>query len=151
VSARFFAFRPRGLRRALFGASALSVVLSAWALAAGHRGLEPFGTVRAVVLGALAVGFGWGWVALRPRDGFGVHLDEAGIEVARPWGARTLRIPWSRVVATRTERRPWKRLIIDIRPVGQVFIAEPLVGSGDAFRDLTRALEERRPRPPGDA
>jgi hypothetical protein len=151
VSARFFAFRPRGLRRALVGASALAVVLSAWALAAGHRGLEPYGAVRAAVLGALAVGFGVGWVALRPRDGFGVRLDVAGIEVARPWGARTVRIPWSRVGATRTERRPWRRLVIEVRPEGRLFIAEPLVGSREAFRDLTRALEERSSQPPGDA
>jgi hypothetical protein len=151
VSARFFAFRPRGLRRALFAAAVLAVVLSAWALARGLRGVEHFGTLRALVLAALAVGFGVGWVRLRPRPDFGIRLDIAGIDVSRPWGTHSLHIPWTHVGETRTEKRPWKRLVVEVRPEGQLLIAELLVGSKSTFADLVRALEERAPRAPGDA
>jgi hypothetical protein len=151
VSSRFFAFRPRGLRRALFVAAAVAVVLSAWALARGLRGVERLGTVRAVVLAVLAVGFGVGWVRLRPRPDFGIRLDIAGIDVSRPWGTRSLHIPWTHLGVTRTESRPWKRLVLEVRPEGQVLIAELLVGSRAVFEDLVRALDERAPRPPGDA
>jgi hypothetical protein len=151
VNVRFFAFRPRGLRRALFVAAVLAVVLSAWALASGLRGAERLGTVRAVLLGALAVGFGVGWVRLRPRPDFGIRLDTAGIEVSRPWGTRSLHIPWTHLGATRTETRPWRRLVLEVRPEGQLLIAELLVGSRAVFQDLVRALDEHAPRPPGDA
>jgi hypothetical protein len=151
VSVRFFAFRPRGLRRALFVAAALAVVLSARALSAGLRGREQLGTVRAAVLGVLAVGFGVGWVRLRPRADFGVRLDVAGLDVSRPWSASSLHVPWTRIAATRTERRPWRSVVIELRPHGQVFISEPLVGSRETFTDLLRALQDRSPRPPGDA
>jgi hypothetical protein len=104
-----------------------------------------------LVLGALAVGFGVGWVRLRPRPDFGIRLDAAGIEVSRPWGTRSLHIPWTHVGATRTERRPWKHLVLEVRPEGQLLIAELLVGSRAVFQDLVRALDERAPRPPGDA
>jgi hypothetical protein len=151
VSVRFFAFRPRGLRRALFAASALAVVLSAWALAGGVKGAERLGTVRALLLGALAVGFGVGWVRLRPRPDFGIRLDAAGLEVSRPWGRRSLHIPWTHVGATRTETRPWTRLVLEVRPEGQLLIAQLLVGSRAQFLDLVRALDERASRPPTDA
>jgi hypothetical protein len=150
VSVRFFAFRPRGLRRALLAAASLAVVLSAWALARGLRGVEPLGTVRALVLAVLAVGFGTGWVRLRPRADFGIRLDIAGIDVSRPWGRRSLHIPWTHVGATRTERWPWTRLVLEVRPDAQLLIAELLVGK-EAFQDLVRALDERAARPPGDA
>jgi hypothetical protein len=151
VSVRFFAFRPRGLRRALVAAAALAVVLSAWALASGVRGAERLGTLRALLLAVLAVGFGVGWVRLRPRPDFGIRLDTAGIDVSRPWGTRSLHIPWTHLGATRTERRPWMRLVLELRPDGQVLIAERLLGSREAFLDLARALEERAVRPPTDA
>jgi hypothetical protein len=151
VSVRFFAFRPRGLRRALLAAATLSVVLSAWALASGLRGAEPLGIVRAGVLAALAVGFALGWVLLRPRPDFGIRMDLAGIDVSRPGRAPPLHIPWTAVAAARTERRLWTRLVLDIRPQGRLLIARPLLGSKQAFQDLVRALDERTPRPPGDA
>jgi hypothetical protein len=151
VSARFFAFRPRGLRRALVAAASLAVVLSAWALASGLRGAERLGILRALVLGVLAVGFGVGWVRLRPRADFGIRLDTAGLDVSRPWGPRSLHIPWTHLGVTRIQRRPWKRLVLELRPDGQLLIAELLIGSPEAFQDLVRALEERAPRPPGDA
>jgi hypothetical protein len=151
VSVRFFAFRPRGLRRALFAAAALAVVLSAWALASGLKGAEPLGTVRALLLAALAVGFGIGWVRLRPRADFGIHLDAAGIVVARPWARRSVHIPWTHVGAVRTEKLPWPRLVLEVRPEGQLLIAEALVGSREAFLDLVKALDDKAPRPPGDA
>ena len=151
MSIRFFAFRPRGLRRALLAAAVLSVVLSAWALASGLRGAEPLGTVRAALLGALAVGFGAGWVLLRPRPDFGIRMDTAGIDVSRPWGAPPLHIPWTQLGATRTERRLWTRLVLEVRPQGRLLIARPLVGSREAFADLVRALDERPTRPPADA
>ena len=151
MSVRFFAYRPRGLRRALLGAAVLSVMLSAWALSASHRGAERLGTVRAAVLGALAVAFGVGWVRLRPRADFGVRLDVAGIVISRVWGTRPAYVPWTRVAGTRTEHRAWNRLVIDLRPEGQVFIAEPLLGSREAFADLLRGLQERSSKSPGDA
>ncbi len=151
MSVRFFAFRPRGLRRALVAAAVLAVVLSAWALASGLRGTERFGTLRAVFLAALAIGFAVGWVLLRPRPDFGIRLDTAGIVVSRPWGAPPLHIPWTHVGATRTERRLWTRLVLEVRPEGKLLIARPLVGSRQAFADLVRALEERSPKAPGDA
>jgi len=151
VSVRFFAFRPRGLRRALLAAAVLAVVLSAWALSASRRGAERLGTVRAVVLGVLAAAFGVGWVRLRPRADFGVRLDVAGIDVSRVWGSRPLHVPWTRVASTRTERRAWNRLVIELRPEGQLFIAEPLLGSRMAFGDLLRALQDRSSKSPGDA
>jgi hypothetical protein len=152
VSVRFFAFRPRGLRRALLAAAALAVVLSAWALSAGHRGLERFGSVRAAVLAVLAIGFGVGWVRLRPRADFGIRLEPSGIEVSRPWGASSLHVPWTQVTAARMERRRlWRSVVIELRPHGQLLIAEPLIGSREAFSDLLRALQDRSPRPPGDA
>jgi hypothetical protein len=151
VSVRFFAFRPRGLRRALFAAAALAVVLSAWALASGLKGAERLGTLRAVLLAALAVGFGVGWVRLRPRADFGIRLDTAGIAVSRPWGRRSLHIPWTHVGATRTEKFPWPRLVLEVRPEGQLLIAEALVGSKAAFLDLVKALDDKAPKAPGDA
>ena len=151
MSVRFFAFRPRGLRRALFAAAALAVVLSAWALASGLKGAEPLGTVRALLLAALAVGFGIGWVRLRPRADFGIRLDAAGIVVSRPWGRRSVHIPWTHVGSTRTETLPWRRLVLEVRPEGQLLIAEALVGSREAFLDLVKALDDKAPRPPGDA
>jgi hypothetical protein len=151
VSVRFFAFRPRGLRRALFAAAALAVVLSAWALASGLKGAERFGTLRALLLAALAVGFGIGWVRLRPRADFGIRLDAAGIVVSRPWGRRSLHIPWTHLGATHTEKLPWPRLVLEVRPEGQLLIAEALVGSREAFLDLVKALDDQAPKPPGDA
>jgi hypothetical protein len=151
VSVRFFAFRPRGLRRALVAAAGVAVVLSAWALAQGVRGAERFGTLRALLLAALAVGFVIGWVLLRPRPDFGIRLDTAGIDVSRAWGAPPLHIPWTHVGAAHTERRLWTRLVLEVRPEGKLLIARPLVGSRAAFADLVRALDERTPRPPGDA
>jgi hypothetical protein len=151
VSVRFFAFRPRGLRRALLAAASLAVVLSAWALARGLRGVEPLGTLRAAVLAILSVGFGVGWARLRPREDFGIRLDLAGIDVSRPWGRRSLHIPWTHVGATRTERWPWTRLVLEVRPDAQLLIAQLLVGSKEAFLDLVRALDERAGTPPGDA
>lgn len=132
-------------------AAALAVVLSAWALASGVRGREPLGTLRALVLAVLAVGFGVGWVRLRPRPDFGIHLDTAGIDVSRPWGRHSLHIPWTHLGATRTERRPWTRLVLELRPEGQVLIAERLLGSKEAFLDLVKALDERAVKPPTDA
>jgi hypothetical protein len=151
VSVRFFSFRPRGLRRALFAAAAVAVVLSAWALASGLKGAERFGAPRAVLLAALAVGFGIGWVRLRPREDFGIRLDIAGIVVSRPWSRRSLHIPWTHVSAIRTERLPWSRLVVELRPEGQLLIAQALVGSEAVFLDLFRALSEQSPRPPGGA
>jgi hypothetical protein len=151
VSVRFFAFRPRGLRRALFAAAALAVVLSAWALAGGLKGAERFGTLRSLVLAGLAVGFGIGWLRLRPRPDFGLRLDAAGLVVSRPWARRSVQIPWTHVGVVRVERLPWKRLVLEVRPEGQLLIAEALVGSPEAFQDLVRALGEQAPKPPGDA
>ena len=129
----------------------MAVVLSAWALARGLRGAEPLELVRAALLAALAVGFGTGWVRLRPRADFGILLDTAGIVVSRPWGRRSLYVPWTHVGATHTERRPWSRLVLEVRPEGQLLIAEALVGSKETFLDLVRALDEQAPRPRGDA
>lgn len=151
MSVRFFAFRPHGLRRALVAAAALAVVLSAWALAASVRGAERLGALRALLLAGLAVGFGVGWVLLRPRPDFGIRLSAAGIDVARAWGAPPLHIPWTQLGVTRTERRPWMRLVLEMRPEGKLFIARALMGSREAFADLARALEERTARPAGDA
>ena len=151
MSVRFFAFRPRGLRRALVAAAGVAVVLSAGALAQGVRGGERFGTLRALLLAALAVGFVIGWVLLRPRPDFGIRLDTAGIDVSRAWGAPPLHIPWTHLAAARTEHRLWTRLVLEVRPEGKLLIARPLVGSRAAFADLVRALDERAPRPPGDA
>jgi hypothetical protein len=151
VSVRFFAFRPSGLRRALFAAASLAVVLSAWALAAGLKGAERLGTVRALVLGALAIGFGIGWVRLRSRPEFGIRLDAAGLVVSRPWARRSIHIPWTHVGVVRIERLPWRRLVLELRPEGQLLIAEALVGSAEAFKDLVKALGEQAPKPPGDA
>jgi hypothetical protein len=151
VSVRFFAFRPRGLRRALFAAAALAVVLSAWALASGLKGAERFGTLRAVLLAGLSVGFGIGWVRLRPRADFGIRLDAAGLDVSRPWSRRSVHIPWTHVGAVRTEKLPWTRLVLEVRPEGQLLIAKALVGSREAFLDLVKALDDKAPRPPGDA
>jgi len=127
------------------------VVLAAWAFSAGQRGEERFGRSRALMLGLLAVGFGVGWVRLRPRPDFGVRLDVAGIVVSRVWSSRSLHVPWTRVAGARTDRRPWMRLVIDLRPEGQLFIAEPLLGSRAAFEDLVQALRERSSAAPGDA
>jgi hypothetical protein len=151
VSVRFFAFRPRGLRRALFAAASLAVVLSAWALASGVKGAERLGTVRALVLAALAVGFGVGWARLRPREDFGIRLDAAGLVVSRPWGRRSLQIPWTHVGAVRTERRPWMRLVLEVRPDSQLLIAQALVGSRAVFLDLVKALDAKAPGASGDA
>ncbi len=151
MSVRFFAFRPRGLRRALVAAATVAVVLSAWALASGVRGAERFGALRALLLAALAVGFVIGWVLLRPRPDFGIRLDPAGIDVSRAWGATPLHIPWTHVGDTRTEHRLWTRLVLEVRPEGKLLIARQLVGSHEAFAELVRALDERPPRPPGDA
>ena len=151
MSVRFFAFRPRGLRRALLTAAFLAIVLSAWALASAVRGADPLGTVRAVLLAALAVGFSTGWVLLRPRPDFGIRLDTAGIDVSRAWGAPPLHIPWTHVGATRTERRLWTRLVLEVRPEGKLLIARPLLGSREAFADLVKALDDRTAKRPGDA
>ena len=139
MTPRFFPYRPVGLRAFLAG---LSVVAIALGVAAALQGLQ--GRTSSWVRAALAVGlaFAFAWLVwrLRPRDGYGVRLDLAGVEIARALDGRPERLLWGQIAAVRQAGGWTPRWVVELRDGTSRELPRALFSDPSVWADLGRAL-----------
>ena len=139
MTPRFFPSRPVGLRAFLAG---LSVVAIALGVAAALQGLQ--GRTSSWVRASLAVGlaFAFAWLVwrLRPRDGYGVRLDLAGVEIARALDGRPERLLWGQIAAVRQAGGWTPRWVVELQDGTSRELPRALFSDPSVWADLGRAL-----------
>jgi hypothetical protein len=143
---RFYAFDPRPTRRALFVGACVLAILSAWALADVRAATPaPLAVARAGLTAGLLLTFVFAWHRLRPRPGWGVTLSSRGVQLARPFSGRQLRLSWGQIDSVRRLGRKEDVLGLFLDEGGRVLVTRHLFPSRTAFGELASALEERKP------
>jgi hypothetical protein len=139
MTPRFFPYRPGAIRGVL---AALAAVATAVGTAATLQGLHgrPVGYVRAALAAVLALAFVWLVWRLRPRDGYGVRLDLAGVELARAIDGHPERVLWSQVAAVRQAGRCAPRWVVELRDGTSRELPRALFSDPSVWADLGRAL-----------
>jgi hypothetical protein len=145
----FFPYNPRR-SRALFLAGALACVLmTIWAVWGARRQTERFGEARAGVSAGLVLAFSYAFVRLRPRQGWGIALEDDALVLSRPLTKGELRIPKE---AVRNVERPGagaRTLLVYVGTEGEraarLAISRHLFASDSAFELLAEALKTWKP------
>jgi len=150
MTPRFFPYRPTRLRTLLAVLAVVSAALGAAALVRAGRG-RPTASARAVAALALSGAFAWlGW-RLRPREDFGVRVDLAGAELARPLDGKTERVPWPQVKAVEQIGRWAPRWVLTLTDGTRRELPRALFSDPAVFDDLGRVLRRPEGAPRADA
>lgn len=146
MTPRFFPYRPNRLRAILAAFAVVSAAIGAAALVrAGQR--RPTSAARAVAGLGLSAAFGWLAWRLRPRDGFGVRIDLAGVELSRPIDGRTERVLWPQIKAVEEMGRWAPRWVLGLTDGSRRELPRALFSDPAVFADLGRVLS----RPAGSS
>lgn len=145
MSPRFFSFDPRTTRIALFLGACVLAVLTAWALADARDagGLQPI--ARAGLSAGLMLAFLVTFHRLRPREGWGVSLDSAGVKVSRPFSRKPLELHWGQIDSVRRLGRRGDVLGLFLKEEGRVLVTRHLFARKAVYEELIAALEDRLP------
>ena len=150
MTPRFFPYRPSRLRALLAVFAVVSAAVGTAALVrAGHG--RPTASVRAVAGLALSGAFAWLAWRLRPREGFGVRVDLAGAELARPIDGRTERVLWPQLKAVEQVGRWAPRWVLTLTDGTRRELPRALFSDPAVFADLGRVLNRPEGSPRADA
>ncbi len=134
----------------LAGLAVLAAALGAAALVrAGHG--RPTASARAVAALALSGAFAWLSWRLRPRQGFGVRVDLAGAEIARPLDGRTELVLWPQIKAVEEIGRWAPRWVLTLTDGTRCELPRALFSDPAVFADLGRVLSRPEGAPRADA
>ena len=150
MTARFFPYRPTRLRAILAGFAVIGLAFGiALLVRSGEDGL--LASARGVA--GLALGCGFLWLAwrLRPRDGYGVRVDLAGTEVARPLDGRPERLLWQHIGGVSQTGRWAPRWVLTLTDGTRRELPRALFSYPAVFGDLGRALSRPAASTPRDA
>lgn len=139
----FFGFNPRAVRAGLAAGAACCAALAAWALANAHSGAERFGVARAGVAAGLMFAFGYVFVRLRPRPGWGVTLTAVALVVARPFSQEPLHFAWSQISAVRREEGRRRALAIFLKSGERFLVPQHLFSGRGFFEEMAREIGSR--------
>ncbi len=151
MAERFFPFDPRGTRQSFFVGALACAALTAWAAAVALKSQDKVAAVRAVACLALFCAFLYGRYRLRPRAGWGVTVGVRGLTVSRPLSGEPLELDWRHVQGARRDRAGGAKLVLLLKPGGELPIGAQLFPSAKAFNDLVDAVAEHLPQPRHDA
>jgi hypothetical protein len=139
----FFGFNPRGARFGLALGAVGCAILAAWALANARAGTERFGVARGGAAAGLMFAFGYAWVRLRPRAGWGITLTPALLLVARPFSEEPLRLAWGQISAVRPEGPSGRAILVFTKTGERILIPRHLFATLSDFQAMTRAVQSR--------
>ena len=139
MTPRFFPYRPSRLRALLAVFAVVSAAVGAAALVRAGSG-RPIATARAVAGLGLSGAFVWLAWRLRPRGGFGVRVDLAGVELSRALDGRTERVPWPRIKAVEQAGRWAPRWVLTLTDGTRRELPRALFSDPPVFADLGRVL-----------
>jgi len=139
MTPRFFPYRPLRLRALL---AALAVVSAAFGTAAMVRAGHGTTSASARGVAGLALGGAFLWLVwrLRPRDRYGVRVDLAGAELARPLDGRIERVLWPQIRAVQETGRWARRWVVTLTDGTRREIPRAMFGDPAVFADLGRVL-----------
>lgn len=150
LSRDFYPYHPFKLRAVLAIASVLCVVLLAWSLASAARTGAPQEFARAGLCLGLQLAFGYVFMKLAPRDGWGVKLEPLLLKVSRPIEG-LLEVPWSHIRDVRRSGKARDTLVVFVGDNRRILVPRHLFGSSRDYEELAAAIEERMPAPTHDA
>jgi hypothetical protein len=139
----FFGFNPRSARVGLALGAVACAILAAWALANARAGTERFGVARGGVAAGLMFAFGYAWVRLRPRAGWGITLTPTVLLVARPFSEEPLRLAWGQISQVRIEGPAGRAILVFTKAGERILIPRHLFASLSDFHGLTQAIQSR--------
>jgi hypothetical protein len=108
---------------------------------------RPTSAARAVAGLTLSGAFAWLAWRLRPREGFGVRVDIAGVELSRAIDGRTERVLWPQIKAVEEMGRWAPRWVLGLTDGTRRELPRALFSDPSVFTDLGRILT----RPTGSA
>jgi hypothetical protein len=150
MTPRFFPYRPNRLRALLAAFAVLAAAVGAAALVRAGRG-RPTSAARAVAGLALSGAFAWLAWRLRPREGFGVRVDIAGIELSRAIDGRTERVLWPQIKVVEEMGRWAPRWVLGLTDGTRRELPRALFSDPAVFTDLGRILTRPTGSPRPDA
>jgi hypothetical protein len=150
MTPRFFPYRPSRLRAILAAFAVVAAAIGTAALVRAGRG-KPTSAARAVAGLGLSGSFGWLAWRLRPRDGFGVRVDLAGVELARAIDGRTERVLWPQIKAVERMGRWAPRWVLGLTDGTRRELPRALFSDPAVFADLGRVLTRPTASPHADA
>jgi len=148
MTPRFFAYRPTRLRAVLAAFAVMGTALGLAGLVRAGQG-SPTASARGVAGLALGVAFAWLAWRLRPRTGYGVRVDLAGVELARPIDGRIERLLWGHIATVRQVGRWAPRWEVTLTDGTHRELPRALFSDPSVFVDLGRVLS--RPEGPSGA
>jgi hypothetical protein len=150
MTPRFFPYRPTRLRALLAVLAVVAAALGAAALVRAGR-TPPITSARAVAALGLSTAFGWLAWRLRPRAGFGVRVDLAGAELARPLDGKTERVLWPQIRTVEQIGRWAPRWVVTLSDGTRRELPRALFSDPAVFADLGRVLRRPEGAPRADA
>jgi len=150
MTPRFFPYRPKRLRALL---AAFAIVAAAIGTAALVREGQGRATSAARAVAGLGLSAAFVWLAwrLRPRDGFGVRIDLAGVELSRAIDGRTERVLWPQIKAVEEVGRWAPRWVLGLTDGTRRELPRALFSDPAVFADLGRVLSRPAGSPRADA
>jgi hypothetical protein len=146
----FFPYRPTRLRVVLAVFTVVAAALGAASLVRAGQG-RPTASARAVAALALSGAFAWLTWRLRPRPGFGVRVDLAGAELARPIDGRAERVLWPQLKAVEQVGRWAPRWVLTLTDGTRFELPRALFSDPAVYADLGRILSRPEGGPRADA
>ena len=139
MTPRFFPYRPARLRALLATFAVISAAFGAAGLVGAGQG-SPTASARGVAGLALSTAFVWLAWRLRPRDNYGVRVDLAGAELARPLDGRAERLLWPQIRSVTRIGRWAPRWVLVLADGTRRELPRALFSDPALFDDLGRAL-----------
>jgi hypothetical protein len=139
----FFGFNPRAARLGLALGAVACAILAAWALANARAGTERFGVARGGVAAGLMFAFGYAWVRLRPRAGWGITLTPTVLVVARPFSEEPLRLAWGQISVVHPAGPGGRAILVVTQAGDRILIPRHLFATLSDFEAMTRAIQSR--------
>lgn len=150
MTPRFFPYRPNRLRAILAAFAVVAASLGTAALVRAGQG-RPSSAARAVAALGLSAAFAWLTWRLRPREGFGVRIDLAGVELCRPIDGRAERVLWPQIRGVEETGRWAPRWVLGLTDGSRRELPRALFSDPAVFADLGRVLSHPTGPPRADA
>jgi len=150
MTPRFFPYRPSRLRALLAAFAVIAAAIGTASLVRAGRG-RPTASARAVAGLALSGAFAWLTWRLRSRDGFGVRVDIAGVELSRAIDGRSERVLWPQIKAVEQLGRWAPRWVVSLTDGTRRELPRALFSDPAVFDDLGRVLSRPEGSPRADA
>jgi hypothetical protein len=139
MTPQFFPYRPTWLRALLVAFAVVSAAFGAAAMVRAGKG-SPSASARGVAGFALGGAFLWLVWRLRPREGYGIRVDLAGAELARPLDGRIERLLWPQIQTVQEVGRWARRWVVTLTDGTRREVPRALFGDPAVYADLGRVL-----------